>query len=252
MKFSIITVCFNAAGSITRTMDSLAQQSCKDYEWIVVDGASTDATLAIVAGFSAAPKILISERDGGIYDAMNKGIACARGEYLFFLNSDDEFASADVLNQVAGELVRHQMPALMAGRITYSSARKRELRDYQHISYARLFIDSLCHQAVFCRRDLFSQFGLFDLQYKMCADYDWFLRVLRGGVKLECTKTLVSVFSGDGAHVQQAQRTAAELEAIRLAYLGRVKYRLVTIWRYLHHYIRKGFGLNPSGCTPLP
>src|SRR5690242_17431099 len=97
MKFSIITVCFNSENVLPKAMASLAIQNYKDYEWVVIDGASTDGTLKVAQSFSAAPSVIVSEKDNGIYDAMNKGVAKAQGDYIFFLNSDDAFHDENVL-----------------------------------------------------------------------------------------------------------------------------------------------------------
>ena len=97
MLFSIITVSFNAAGTIARTLASVDRQTFTDYEHLIVDGASSDGTQECVAGMKNPRRRIISERDKGIYDAMNKGIAATTGTYLIFLNAGDKFHDANTL-----------------------------------------------------------------------------------------------------------------------------------------------------------
>src|SRR6188508_1087311 len=117
MKFSIITVCRNSERVLHKAMESLSAQHYKDYEWVVIDGASTDGTLKIVQSFSAAPLLVVSEPDHGIYDAMNKGVAKARGDYVFFLNSDDALYDERVLQDVSDWLDRNPAVDLVYGSV---------------------------------------------------------------------------------------------------------------------------------------
>lgn len=247
MKFTIITVCFNAEKTIGAAMQSLAAQRFKDFEWLVVDGASRDRTLDIVKSNPDLPLRVISEPDKGIYDAMNKGIAAARGDYVFFLNADDEFANKDVLGRVAAVLQGPHVPDVLVGRIWHTFESYRILRDFSHLTYRRLLIDSICHQATFSRRDLLQRSGGFDLQYRMCADYDWFLRAYRSGAVFRFCDEVVANFSGDGAHVQRGDITRKETLQIRRKFLGGAGYSLSTLWRYLDHYARRARSLAPRG-----
>ena len=99
-KFSIITICRNEAAAIRATCDSVCAQSFGDYEWIVIDGGSTDGTLKILDDYEDNIKCLLSESDQGIYDAMNKGLRCSQGEHVIFMNAGDYFAGVDVLARV--------------------------------------------------------------------------------------------------------------------------------------------------------
>ena len=247
MRFSIVTVCFNAELCIGEAMRSLASQSFRDFEWLVVDGASTDRTLEVVSSDARLTPRIISEPDKGIYDAMNKGVALARGDYVFFLNADDQFAGPDVLKNVAAALESTGSPQILIGRIWHTFAHHRVLRDYSHLSYSRLLIDSICHQATFAKRELLKASGGFDLQYRLCGDYDWFLRALRSGASYAYCEEIVANFSGDGAHVQRAELTRQEISRIRRHFLGPVRHAAFTVWRYLDHYQRKLRALPPRG-----
>ena len=108
-KVSIIIPCFNSAATIEKTLQSIAEQSYKNFEVIVVDGESQDNTLALVKQYSGLVNLVISEEDTGIYDAMNKGIDNARGSYVIFLGSDDTFYSTESLSQMAAHLTENKV-----------------------------------------------------------------------------------------------------------------------------------------------
>ena len=105
--FSIITVCYNAAGTIERTIVSVDEQTFGDYEHFIVDGKSSDSTLSIIKSHPDSRRNWVSERDGGIYDAMNKGMSKTSGDYLIFLNAGDKFHSADTLAVIAKAIEEH-------------------------------------------------------------------------------------------------------------------------------------------------
>ena len=250
MMFSVVTVTFNAQGSLPGTMRSLAVQGHKDYEWVVADGKSGDATLAVAAEFDAAPVSIVSEADSGIYDAMNKAIKRAQGEYIYFLNSDDEFASADVLAKAAS-LLSAGKPDLLIGRVLFVGGARDKLRSYAHITPHRLLFDSLCHQAVFARRDLFERFGDFDLGLRYSADYDWLIRVMQGGARVAHTDCIVSRFRVGGAHAQAASKTAQENEAVRRRHASPLALGLGRAWYGNLYRARRLLGLEATGHNTL-
>ena len=178
--FSIITVTWNAAKVIAPTLESVQRQTNTDYEMLIVDGASTDATLDIVRGMSIASLRVFSEPDGGLYDAMNKGIALARGKYLIFLNAGDAFASDTVLARLAQ--LSADDPGVIYGQ-TQLVDEEREVVGKRHLTApkrltSRSFLNGMvvCHQAFVARRDLVPEY---DLRYRLSADYDWCIKVLK-------------------------------------------------------------------------
>lgn len=178
--FSIITVTWNAADVIAPTLESVRRQTSSDYELLIIDGASTDDTLAIVRGASIGNLRVFSEPDKGLYDAMNKGIALARGRYIMFLNAGDAFADDTVLARLAQLTVDE--PGVIYGQTQLVNA-AREVVGKRHLTAPkRLNVNSflkgmvVCHQAFAVRRDLAPQY---DLQYRLSADYDWCIRVLK-------------------------------------------------------------------------
>ena len=178
--FSIITVTWNAASVIAPTMLSVQRQTSSDYEMLIIDGASTDDTLDIVYKASIASLRVFSEPDKGLYDAMNKGIARARGRYLIFLNAGDALADETVLARLA--LLTEGNPGVIYGQ-TQLVNKDREVVGMRHLRApkrltAGSFLNGMvvCHQAFVARRDLVPEY---DLQYRLSADYDWCIKVLR-------------------------------------------------------------------------
>ncbi len=178
--FSIITVTWNAAAVVGTTLQSVQRQTSSDYEMLIIDGASTDDTLSIVRQASIANLRVFSEPDNGLYDAMNKGIALARGRYLIFLNAGDSFADETVLARLA--VLSADGPGVIYGQTQLVDASgkvvgKRHLSAPKRLSAASFASGMLvCHQAFVARRDLAPQY---DLKYRLSADYDWCIRVLK-------------------------------------------------------------------------
>ena len=178
--FSIITVTWNAGSTVGPTLASVQRQTSSDYEMLIVDGASTDDTLAIVRQSSIANLRVFSEPDNGLYDAMNKGIAMARGRYLVFLNAGDSFADDTVLARMA--ILAADNPGVIYGQTRLVDASGKVVGKRHLTAPKRLTVNSfsfgmlVCHQAFVARRDLVPQY---DLKYRLSADYDWCIRVLK-------------------------------------------------------------------------
>lgn len=183
MKFSIVTACYNAENTIGDTVRSISEQSHADVEHLVIDGRSTDDTLSIVHTFGSRAELrVLSEPDGGIYDAMNKGIALATGDIVGFLNSDDFYASNDVLATVARVMTNPEVDACF-GDLCY--VRKTDVHwvvRYWRSSpyYSGLFERgwSPPHPTFFVRREVYRRLGGFDLRYKLAADVELMMRFL--------------------------------------------------------------------------
>ena len=173
-RFSVIVVTLNTEESIGRTISSILSQQFKNYEVIVIDGLSSDKTLDVIDSFKFNNVIVRSEVDNGIYDAMNKGIELASGEYLYFLNSGDYFFSDKVLLDINEELLNKQDPDLLYGDvILYDGESERYFEQVSELSKKYFIKKSICHQAVFSRKSLFEEYGSFDTKFKLRADYVW-------------------------------------------------------------------------------
>lgn len=217
--FSVVTVVRNAASTIDVVIGSLAGQEFRNFEWVVIDGASTDGTLEKLASHRAEIQVLVSEADRGIYDAMNKGIAECRGEWVFFLNADDRFCDGRVLADVAASL--RGIPAdigLLYGNVIYTNGERSWKRRFHWVSRRKLLHGDLCHQAVFARRDLFDALGPFDSTLRINADYEWLLRVFQAGVRTLHLERDIAIFFQGGAHTRDPEFQHRERLAVRMRY----------------------------------
>ncbi|WP_171101903.1 glycosyltransferase family 2 protein [Ruegeria sp. HKCCD7255] len=189
-----------------RAMACMARQNCAEAEHIIQDGASTDGTVAFVQELiNQAPNArLISEPDTGLYDAMNKGVAAARGEYVLFLNSDDALASDDVLNMAADRL-RATRPAFLYGS-TVQKFQSGETRKEKRMSVTAILQRMpFCHNSVFLRRDVFLALGGHDTNFRIAADYDLMLRLIASGYQGERMDDAVSLFWDRGVTQDDAE-----------------------------------------------
>lgn len=191
--FSIITCTYNAESVLQRTLDSVLEQTYSHVEHIIVDGASTDATLDRVEAYKQKSDAedwchevrVKSEPDRGLYDAMNKGIQRATGQYVLFLNAGDTFPSADTLELVAESVGEgEEPPAVLYGDTDVVDDEGRFLRHRRLSPPRRLTWRSfmkgmlVCHQAFYARTDL-AKATPYDLHYRFSADVDWCIRIMR-------------------------------------------------------------------------
>ena len=191
--FSIITCTYNAESVLQRTLDSVLEQTYSHVEHIIVDGASTDATLNMVEAYQQKSDAedwchevrVKSEPDRGLYDAMNKGIQRATGQYVLFLNAGDTFPSADTLELVAESVGEgEEPPAVLYGDTDVVDDEGRFLRHRRLSPPRRLTWRSfmkgmlVCHQAFYARTDL-AKATPYDLHYRFSADVDWCIRIMR-------------------------------------------------------------------------
>lgn len=178
MKISVVTVCYNSEAVIEKTIQSVINQSFDDFEYIIIDGASTDETLKIIKKYKNKITKVVSEKDKGIYDAMNKGIAKASGEYIVFLNADDVFLHENVLKLAAEKMTDNK--DLYFGDLVFleKSTGKINNRRQNNVNYVYLCGGMLFHPTIFAAKTLFEKVGNFDTQYRIVADYDWIIRAL--------------------------------------------------------------------------
>lgn len=181
-QITVITVCYNSAATIRDTLESVALQSYKNFEHIVVDGGSTDDTLAIVRGWTRHSIRLVSGPDNGIYDAMNKGIALARGDYIGMLNSDDYFANSSVLETIARHFKEKNVDAVFSRLDIVDPANlNRVLRKYRirTLSSFMLRIGVMPpHPTFYCKKSCYEKAGPYNTDYRIAADYEMLVRLL--------------------------------------------------------------------------
>ncbi len=198
IKFSIITVCYNEEKTIRATMESVLGQKWKDFEYVIIDGASTDATLEIIRQYARKDNRIqyISEKDKGIFNAMNKGIKYAHGDFLFFLNAGDILHGDDVLDKVAEVAINAD---IVIGDVAFKVENKLEVHSYavgkelqENLEKGRC----VSHQGIFASKMCLED-G-FDEQFQTCADYDWLCRQVNAGRKIVKVNTVITDFDTHG------------------------------------------------------
>lgn len=207
---SIIIPVLNAEKTISSALDSILQQSFTNYEILIFDGNSIDGSLEILKSFVENDHRikLISEKDDGIYDAMNKGICKASGEWLYFLGSDDTLYNSKVFENVATMIQLQKEVRLVYGDVQLNkpiSYQYRELIYAGEFDSAKLLKMNICHQAIFYHRSLFQQFGLYKPEYRIFADYDFNLRCFNK-VKSFYLKQIIANFYVGGQSKNQQEK----------------------------------------------
>lgn len=183
MKISVVTVCYNSAKTIGDTLRSVREQTYKHIEHIIIDGGSKDKTLEVIATEGPHVAKLVSEKDNGIYDAMNKGIQLATGDVVAFLNADDFYKDADVLTQVAQAMQAEQLDALY-GDVEFFRSGQQDVVVRRYNS-GRFTTGTLgwgwmpAHPALFIRRVLFDRYGMFRTDYRIAGDFEFIARVFK-------------------------------------------------------------------------
>lgn len=195
-RYSIITVCLNAKEELKKTLYSIEQQTYKKFEWIIIDGQSKDGTVDIVRNHSCVTH-LISEPDEGIYDAMNKGINLATGDYLLFLNAGDWLYNKDVLRDAE----KYLKADLLVGKLmVIDSQGNYSLREYdkRKIDKKYFYNQTFPHPATFIKRIIFETYGMYCQNFKIAGDHDFFSRLITKGVEFYFLPICVSFFPLNG------------------------------------------------------
>jgi glycosyltransferase involved in cell wall biosynthesis len=198
---SIITINLNNGAGLQKTLASIQAQSWRNFESVIIDGGSTDESVAIINNFSSNSKCNISkwvsEKDNGLYHAQNKGIRAARGEYLLFLNSGDYLCSEKTLENLYPEKWKSE---IIYGNVLVENGKRRSAtRMPPKISAEHLYYSTLMHPATFIRRNLFKKVGMYREDFKICSDYYFFVKALvRHKIVPEYRMDVISVFDGGG------------------------------------------------------
>lgn len=181
MKISVVTVCLNAGNTIEDTLASVINQTCKNFELIVIDGGSKDTTVEIIEKYRDKISYFVSEPDSGVYDAMNKGIKAASGDFIIFLNADDIFYDENVLENVSKTLEQNLDIKFLFGDCQYLSEDKKTItvQKFDQIKDDfSIILNNICHQSIFYHKSLFEQFGGYSLNYKIYSDWDFNIKCL--------------------------------------------------------------------------
>ena len=224
---SVITITYNASATLPLTMESVAEQTIKDFEHIIVDGASTDDTLSVARRMGSERLRILSESDDGLYDAMNKGLKMAHGRYLIFLNAGDRFHSADTLKAYA-DAIEERAPDIIYGDTDIVDIEGNRIGP-RHLSAPDILtFDSfskgmlICHQAFMVRKDIAP---LYDTDYRFSADYDWCIRCIeasRAGDRINLHRVTIDYLS-DGLTDNNKKTSLIERFRIMAAHYGSMK-----------------------------
>ena len=211
-KLTVITICKNSEG-IEDTCKSIVRQTWQDFEWIVVDGASSEETLAVLDKYKSRIDVFISEEDAGVYAAMNKGIRLARGEWISFMNGGDAFTDVFVLSRVF-DGKDYPNADVLYGKNHFIDPKSQKLlstADYpKKLSMEFFSYASLCHQSTFLRRSLFSEFDEYNERMKMCADYEKFILWFHAGKRFLKLPMVVANFRRGGISSTNPQLQTCE------------------------------------------
>lgn len=217
-KVSIITVVYNAVKTIEQTIQSVLNQTYPSIEYIIIDGGSTDGTVDIINKFRDKIDIFISEKDDGLYDAMNKGIKSASGEIIGILNSDDTYTE-NAISLVVDNFRNRPMDVLYGDAMLVDGISEIGLYDCSDIEqlWYRMAIP---HPSTFVRKEIYDKYGVFDTQYLIAADYDLMLRLYCEGVRFGHIDELLTYFRLGGMCMVRLNEVTEETHTISLKYIG--------------------------------
>lgn len=259
MKLSIITINYNNAEGLKRTLSSVAEQTYRDIEHIIIDGGSTDGSVEAIREYVAANPNKdpffkhtikwVSEKDKGIYNAMNKGIEIALGrrivdsfnrseqredknkvlpDYIQILNSGDVLATPDVTERMVRELEKNEYPAILYGNMLKSYDGKKIERDtcgngmYTPESFLYFYKGTLNHDCAYIRRDLFDKYGVYNEEMKICSDWEWYVKaIVLGEEKPIYTNIDVTIFDMNGVSESRG-KNADLIKKERRGYLEKI------------------------------
>ena len=252
MKLSIITINRNNASGLQKTIRSVASQTNKGFEYIIVDGASTDSSVEVIKENEKEFACLkwVSEPDTGIYNAMNKGLRMASGEYVQILNSADCLATDNIVERMLEELEKQGNPSILYGNMVKCFPDGRKLVDKcfagQEITMLGMYTGTLNHDPAYIRRDLFDKYGFYDENLKIVSDWKWYLQaIILGNEKPKYVELDVTLFDMTGisenanskAMIQKERQSVLD-EMIPAVYLQ--DYKLysadIALMRRIHRY----------------
>jgi glycosyltransferase involved in cell wall biosynthesis len=182
MKISLITVCYNAEKTIEKTIQSVLEQDYADIEYILIDGASNDGTMAIVNKYAQNISVIKSEKDQGMYDGINKGISLATGDVVGILNADDVFSENDILSIIAKVFNTNSEIDAVIGDIAFVKETGKQTRYYSSAKWnPKKFVWGFmpAHPTFYCKKEIFIELGAYRTDFEIAADYELLIRFLK-------------------------------------------------------------------------
>ena len=241
-KFSIITVTYNAASVLEDTIQSVITQTYKNIEYIIIDGDSSDRTLEIANRYKDHIHCIVSEPDSGLYDAMNKGIKLATGDYLCFLNAGDELHEDDTLQLMVHSINDNKLPDVLYGETAIVDEeghfiRMRRLSAPEQLTWKSFKKGMLvCHQAFFARRDKVQPY---DLNYRFSSDFDWCIKIMKKSKVLHNTHLTLIDYLNDGLTMRNHKASLKERFNIMCKHYGYASTFMHHAWFVLRAVIKK-------------
>ena len=248
-KLSVITICYNIKDEIERTCESIVNQTNQNFEWVVIDGGSTDGTVDILNKYKKRIDVFVSEPDKGVYNAMNKGIKRASGEFLNFMNGGDCFAD----NTVVDEFLKHNTDGIdvLYGNMNYiKEDGSIHLHTYPSTLDNLYFcFNCISHQSAFIRRSLFGKYGLYNEQQRVVSDWEKWIIFIRNRCVFSYWNRLVSQFYKGGIS-SGTQLYKTELTALINKYYTKKERHLADkqLYRWFYVYL---FGAIPLLCIKV-
>ena len=259
-KFSIITITYNAEAFLPRTVESVLSQHYRDIEHIIIDGASTDSTISVAQDYMQRSYAaqnghevrIVSEPDNGLYDAMNKGLRQASGDYICFLNAGDFFPNANVLDTIVSRSLtgksRQQLPAVIYGDTDIvdndgNFLRHRRLAPPRNLTWRSFRKGMLvCHQAFYARLDI-ARTVPYDTRYRYSADVDWCIRVMkeaeRMGAGLAYVDSVVVNYTQEGQTTKHHRDSLKERYRVMQCHYGALTTALMHAWFAVRAVVKK-------------
>ncbi len=241
--FSIITVTFNAERWLERTVLSVLSQSYPNIEYIVIDGASKDKTVEIIKQYESGISYWVSEPDGGLYDAMNKGLRRATGDYVWFLNAGDTLYTSDTLQRIVASLKKKvSLPDVIYGEtqivdVDGKSLGMRRLKAPRKLTWKSFRMGMLvCHQSFIAKRTIAP---LYNLDYCWVADYDWCILCLKRSKKVHNTFGVLSNYLEEGLSSAHRKDSLKERYRVMCNYYGKASTVLLHGWFAVRFYFAK-------------
>lgn len=242
---SIVTIVYNDHNHIERTIHSVLDQDYPYIDYVIVDGASTDGTKECIYRYEAFLGTLISEPDKGIYDAMNKGLQKATGDYVWFINAGDSLFTSDIVQRIASLVQKKKvLPDIIYGETVIvdeegKSLGQRRLKAPNKLTWKSFRMGMLvCHQSFITKRSIAP---LYDLTYRYSADFDWCIKCMKQAGKIYNTRMTLSNFLDGGVSTTQRKASLKERYDIMCRYYGVISTSLLHVWFAIRFYFAKWF-----------
>lgn len=229
--FSIITVVYNGEKTIKKTLESVIAQNYQNYEYIIIDGQSTDATIKIINQLKNDKVKFISEPDNGIYDAMNKGLNLATGDFCIFLGADDVFADEEVLKKVNELIKKQNRDCIYYGNVIMSKDKSL----YDGVFTKKKFaVKNICHQAIFYPKSIYSN-RKYNTKYRITADYVYNMPLFNKMNYIDVAITIFNNSSGISSNIVD-RKFRLNYSFLILHYLG-FKYFMINLYDRIFHHL---------------